>query len=487
MQPDFPTWFRNIRNRRVPLVAIVSPDMLASEQAIVAYMQERERDKQVILWDCIRGFRNTGEWENAYTPELALAACEQARNQAVVIMHGLDMWLVQENQQEIVQGIVNLRGVFEQRACTLVMVGSSVHLPGNLAQDVVVYEEAFPGDGQYAELMTQACKAAKPEAVPVPVERQMQQACDALRGLSMFAARQQVGLSLKRAGLDTQALWQHKKKMIDATPGLTVFLENPGFNDWGGSAQYKEEAGLIFQSRRVPKAIVQIDEGEKSLAASETDSSGVSQDYLQVLLTHFQDTRAQGMINYGVSGTGKTFACQAIAGEFHVPLIRLDINACKNMLVGQSEANLRRAIRIIEAIAGGEALWVLTCNRVDTLKPEFKARLNPIWFFDKPDEQEQLSIWSIHRRKYEIATGDALPSARDVWVGREIEQCCRRAWQFGVSLQEAARRIVPVMVQGRDVIEQLRKDAHGKYLSPSYAGVYRYHATQHERSVQLEE
>lgn len=501
----FDVWFKQVRNKRVPLVAIVSPDVLACEKMVGEWCRENAPGVSVIGWDCITGFSGKNvkgeQWakghEGVFEPGVMVSQLGNIENETVVIVQNIDMWLG-EGSKEVVQGLLNVREVCESRKSVVVMVGGSVQLPGNLAQDVVVWEEGFPGDKEYREIIAEICTSAKlTQAVqqqtgmshaPIPEGVEMQQCCDALRGLSRFAARQQVALSVKASGVDRGLLWQHKKQMIDATAGLTIFIENPGFSEMGGLEELKDEMRLIFGSKRRPKAIVQIDEGEKSLAGAESDTSGVSQDYMQVLLTHLQDTKAQGEIHYGVSGSGKTFSCHAIAGEFGVPLIRLDINACKGSLVGESEANLRRAIRIIEAIAGGEALWILTCNRVDNLKPEFKARLDPIWFFDKPDEQEQLSIWSICRKKYDIAGGDALPIESDLWVGREIEKCCRRAWQFGISLQDAARRIVPVMVQGREVIMKLQMEADGKYLSPSYSGVYRVSGKKDEgRSIQVGE
>ena len=40
------------------------------------------------------------------------------------------------------------------------------------------------------------------------------------------------------------------------------------------------------------------------------------------------------------------------------------------------------------------------------------------------------------------------------------------------TLQEAATYIVPVSVSAKEQIEQLRSEAHGKYISASHPGVY---------------
>ena len=59
----------------------------------------------------------------------------------------------------------------------------------------------------------------------------------------------------------------------------------------------------------------------------------------------------RGVLLLGVPGTGKSLCAKAAASVFERPLIRLDMGALMGSLVGESEANLRSAIHVAEAIA----------------------------------------------------------------------------------------------------------------------------------------
>ena len=58
----------------------------------------------------------------------------------------------------------------------------------------------------------------------------------------------------------------------------------------------------------------------------------------------------KGALLVGVSGTGKTLSAQAIATAWGIPLLKLDLGALKSKYVGDSEANIRKAFSVIEAI-----------------------------------------------------------------------------------------------------------------------------------------
>src|SRR5208282_3762528 len=53
----------------------------------------------------------------------------------------------------------------------------------------------------------------------------------------------------------------------------------------------------------------------------------------------------------GVSGTGKSAFAKALGNETGRPTLLLDIGALMGSLVGQSEANLRQALRIADAMS----------------------------------------------------------------------------------------------------------------------------------------
>lgn len=58
-----------------------------------------------------------------------------------------------------------------------------------------------------------------------------------------------------------------------------------------------------------------------------------------------------GVLLVGPPGTGKSLTSKAIANEFGLPLLRVDIGALFGNLVGESEETLRRVLKVAEAAA----------------------------------------------------------------------------------------------------------------------------------------
>ena len=60
-------------------------------------------------------------------------------------------------------------------------------------------------------------------------------------------------------------------------------------------------------------------------------------------------TIPKGVLIIGMPGCGKSLIAKAIANEFGVSLLRLDVSRLMGQYVGQSEENLRRALATAEA------------------------------------------------------------------------------------------------------------------------------------------
>ena len=174
----------------------------------------------------------------------------------------------------------------------------------------------------------------------------------------------------------------------------------------------------------------------------------------------------KGIMLLGVQGCGKSLAAKAVAGAWGVPLMRLDFGALYNKFLGETERNLREALKAADAMApcvlwidelekgvsgnnnsdGGESRRVLgalltwmaernsrvfivaTSNDIESLPPELvrKGRLDEIFFVDLPDAASREDIFRIHlkRRKFDPAQFDlaALSAKADGFSGAEIEQ-----------------------------------------------------------------
>ena len=170
----------------------------------------------------------------------------------------------------------------------------------------------------------------------------------------------------------------------------------------------------------------------------------------------------KGVLLLGVQGAGKSLAAKAIAGSWNVPLVRLDFAVLYNKFHGESERNLREALKQAEAMApcvlwideiekglasdggvsrrmlGTVLTWmaertakvflVATANDVMQLPPELlrKGRMDEIFFVDLPDVATRADIFRIHlkKRKLDPAKFDLaqLAVAADGFSGAEIEQ-----------------------------------------------------------------
>lgn len=150
----------------------------------------------------------------------------------------------------------------------------------------------------------------------------------------------------------------------------------------------------------------------------------------------------KGAMLVGVPGCGKSLTAKAIATAWGVPLLRVDLGALKSKFVGDSEANLRKAFRVIEAIGRcvvwfdeiekalqgatsgsadggvssdalgsilswmqerqGDAFVIATANDVAGLPPELlrKGRFDEVWFVDLPNETERAAILRTALRSY---------------------------------------------------------------------------------------
>ena len=287
-------------------------------------------------------------------------------------------------------------------------------------------------------------------------------------------------MSLRKKGIDLEHLWERKRQQIELTPGLSVWRGGETFADVGGLGNVKKFLRLLIDGSDPPNAVIWVDEIEKLLAGSSGqfgDSSGVSQGILQSLLTHLQDTEAAGMIFVGPPGAGKSLVCKTVGAEAGVPTIAFDSNAMKGSLVGQSEQNIRAALKVVEAVSNGKALWVATCNRIASLPPELRRRFSfGTFFFDLPDEDEREAIVEYYAKVYDLVAERLRPTAGqlniDGWTGAELKTLCVLTSRLQISMYEASQYIVPVCRSAKTEIDELRKQATGRFISASREGVY---------------
>lgn len=462
---------KKANKRGVPLVAVATPDPEATITGLCAAING---DGAKIQWDIVRGLtpRNDagnkvkaalGEDTTVQNPNELLAKAEAMPAGSVVFVLNGHKFLADATYT---QAIWNLRDKYRADNRMLVLLAPSWTLPPELSGDVLVFDEPLPTQEEIAGVLKEVHESA---GVPVPAD--LSAAVEAATGVTAFQAEQIGALALTADGLELETLWERKRKLIEQTPGLKVAKGGERFADLGGVAVIKDFLSRVLHGRAKPNAVVFVDEIEKMLGGAKSDTSGVGQDQLGCLLAYMQDQGATGMIFVGPPGAAKSAVAKAAGNEVGIPTISLDLGAAKGSLVGQSEQQLRAALKVITAVSNGQSIWIATCNSISELPPELRRRFTlGTFFFDLPTAEERESIWAIYRKKYNLPVETIDDEG---WTGAEIRQCADIAWRLDCPVSEAANFVVPVAKSAAEAIERLRTLADGRFLDASRPGVYR--------------
>lgn len=259
-----------------------------------------------------------------------------------------------------------------------------------------------------------------------------------LLGLSHADARRLIRVAIANDGVladaDLTEVMNAKYRLLDQG-GVLSFETN--------TIKLADVAGLANLKRWLAE--------RKSIFLSDTPSPGLDP--------------PKGVLLLGIQGGGKSLAAKSIAGAWDLPLLRLDFATLYNKYYGETERNLREALRTAAVMApcvlwideiekglasegdeGGpgkrilgtlltwmaerkdKTFLVATANDIEALPPELlrKGRFDEIFFVDLPKPEVRTAIFEIHLRKrgQDAATFDMPPltSLTDGFSGAEIEQ-----------------------------------------------------------------
>jgi SpoVK/Ycf46/Vps4 family AAA+-type ATPase len=173
----------------------------------------------------------------------------------------------------------------------------------------------------------------------------------------------------------------------------------------------------------------------------------------------------KGVLLTGVQGGGKSLAARAVAGVWGIPLLRLDMAQLFNKFIGETEKNMRQALKLADSVTpcvlwvdelekglapsdaeGGltqrilgtlltwmserksRVFMVATCNNIHKLPSELlrKGRFDEIFFVDLPTRLIRVQIFKIHLAKRDLNLADfdlqRLADVTEGFTGAEIEQ-----------------------------------------------------------------
>ncbi len=365
------------------------------------------------------------------------------------------------------QGIQNLRGPFKKSKRVLICLNYGATMPDDLVQSMSFIDDPLPTEDTLAEYVSGAMKATGGKVS----DEERKQIAQELRGSSPFMGEQLVYQSLTPQGtIDREQLRGNIKRQIDETPGLSTESGSFTLDDIGGLQAVTTYIRRYNDGPRRPVLYVRIEEIEKAMQGHDTDTSGTSSDILGTLLTEMEDNNWTGMMCYGPSGTGKSLFAKAAANTFGARALRLDPNACKGGIVGQTGEQIRRACAVLKAIGGDRVFFCASMNKIDSLPLELRRRFSAgTWFFDCPDDAGRKEIWDIHCKQLDIEYDGY--DAKSL-TGSDIRDITQRAYELQLPLKEAATYHVPLCKSAPDVIDKCKQGAHGRYLCANKGGLY---------------
>ena len=75
-----------------------------------------------------------------------------------------------------------------------------------------------------------------------------------------LTAEQEVARSMQASGLNVDKLWERKRQIIDATPGLSVWRGGSGYAQIGESLPSNTSSNRFWSPNALPRCIVWLDE-----------------------------------------------------------------------------------------------------------------------------------------------------------------------------------------------------------------------------------
>jgi SpoVK/Ycf46/Vps4 family AAA+-type ATPase len=430
---------------RYPLLYLVSWE----EQRLDAILEElaRRHGKHLVEWSVTRGLRRAGgarggvEVEPVKDPLKALTAIGKLGEPSLVVLKDFHPFL---DDAQVVRALRELGHHLKASFSTVVLLSPLLKMPVELEKEISVLDVPLPGVPELLELLreiVQVVRAGNRATVELS-NQDAERLIRAAQGLTLSEAENAFAKAIaadgKLAADDVELVLDEKKQILRKTGLLEYHATDESLGSVGGLEHLKE-----WLDRRT---------------AAFSDEA-----------RRFGLPEPKGLLLLGVQGCGKSLTAKAIASRWRLPLLRLDMGRIFAGLVGSSEENVRKAIRIAEGVApavlwideiekglagsqssgsvdggvtsrvfGALLTWmqektapvfiVATANRIADLPPELlrKGRFDEIFFIDLPSRRERAEIFTIHLsrrgRAPEAFDVDELAARADGFSGAEIEQ-----------------------------------------------------------------
>jgi len=334
-------------------------------------------------------------------------------------------------------------GDHEQTGKTVIMIDATDDMPDVLRSYATPFEVSYPDEDELTQIIRKTlARLNRDKPIQVGItKRGMDAIVRNLRGLTRRQAERIIADAVSEDQQfnddDINVIIAGKRRMIQRG-GLLEYIQTP------------LDMGEIGGMRRLKRWLNQ----RRGAFTPEARDFGL--------------VPPRGVLMLGVQGAGKSLCAKAIATAWHQPLLKLDPGCLYASFIGESEKNLREALRqtemmspvilwideIEKAFASAAArsadgglsqrmfgtllTWlqereapvfvVATANDIEALPPELlrKGRFDEIFFVDLPNKTIRKAIFAIHLKKRGRQADrfdlDRLADAADGYSGAEIEQ-----------------------------------------------------------------
>lgn len=298
----------------------------------------------------------------------------------------------------------------EDYSATIFIVSTTVVIPNELENYITVFDIPLPTEKEINEIIHNFIND-----IDIKVDQDiLGEIAVSFKGLNEFQINQILNLAYQDGGYidkrDKYLILKEKEQFIKKAGMLEIINFKESIDDIGGLENLKKwltRKAKVFRS--LDKAI------------------------------KFGVDVPKGIMIIGMPGCGKSLTAKATASLFEIPLVRLDVGRLLGKYVGESEENMRKALKLSEAISpcvlwidelekafagvgseGGDVTtrlfgqfltWmqekentvfiVATANDISKIPPEFlrKGRFDELFFVDLPSAEERRKILEIHIKK----------------------------------------------------------------------------------------
>ncbi len=487
---------------RYPLVYVITWE----EQRLLRHVTRigSRLGKKVFEWSVTTGLVPAGtsiqsqkhKDTTTQDPLVALDSVIEHVEPALYVFKDFHPFLKGQNMS-VIRRLREVSGTMQNTYKTIVIVSPIFELPAELEKDLTVVDFDLPAEKDFAALLGRIIDEVKenPKLNVKMDGHTREQIVHALLGLTLTEAENVLAKTLvehRSLGEKSLEVIHSEKRQIIRKSGLLEYYDaEEDLASVGGLDSLK---GWLIK---------------RSVAF--TDQA-----------RQFGLPSPKGLLLLGVQGCGKSLMAKTISNTWRLPLLRFDVGKVFGSLVGSSEQNIRRAIKVAESVApvvfwideidkafrgsrgsgantdsgtsarvfGTFLTWlsekdkpvfvVATANDVSMLPPEMlrKGRFDEIFFVDLPAFTERREIFEIHLKKRRIDPAsfdiDALARVSAGYSGAEIEEAIISA-MFDVFYEKQAMttdrllksigQTVPLSKTMSEDVDGLRKWAEGRARS----------------------